>query len=531
MSRNAPFAIVLATLAVAACSGFGSDDAPAPAAIPDAGGPAAESGLDPVGGEAARGITLTAGETGKPVFVMQSKKLTVPVKLERRSASVGPVVITVTKLPLDATADPLTIPANVNDGTLTLHAAATTPQGLTSIDLTAVEQASNGASTIAKLDTFVRGLPGSLDTTFGTGGIINEVFGNSTSVATDARVIKDGTIVVSGRRTNTLALARFTPAGVLDLTFAGGLGRSSIASAQGTLYFDVYDGKTPADGFISAVGAGTTSAPVFRAKLDGLLDTAFGGTGQVASALGLGNCNGVQTFALPDGTELVLTQHLGTTKAGVVSRWKPDGTLDSTYGVGGVCQLTASGTASEIVGVRRMFLKPDGSVRVVLNLANGNGAVKGCTASGALDTTLGLAPDHLGSVGAATVDAALYFDGGLVTLTQTAWSRVNAAFVGDSGLGSVLLTPLTSATALLTQADGGILVGGEGGGSSTDFTLVRWKATAVRDPDFGTAGVAFIPISAIGATITTMVAQPDGRILLVGHSDDHFDGLIARVWP
>lgn len=33
------------------------------------------------------------------------------------------------------------------------------------------------------------------------------------------------------------------------------------------------------------------------------------------------------------------------------------------------------------------------------------------------------------------------------------------------------------------------------------------------------------------ATLTKMVAQPDGRLLLLGRSDDKFDGVIARIWP
>ena len=85
-------------------------------------------------------------------------------------------------LPAGVTADALTIAAGANDGTLTVHAASTAPQGLTSLDLAAVESVPNGASATAKLDTFVRGLPGTLDTTFATEGIFKNVFASATEL-------------------------------------------------------------------------------------------------------------------------------------------------------------------------------------------------------------------------------------------------------------------------------------------------------------------------------------------------------------
>lgn len=532
--RSVSFAFAATAFSIAACSDFSSDSASTPSTGVDAGdgdgATGADGAIDPVGGEATHGITLTAGEAGKNVFVTQTKSMTVPVTVERRSASVGPIVITVANLPKDATADPLTIPAGATTGTLTLHAAATTPQGIAALDINANEQVTNGAASSTKLNAFVRGLPGTLDTTFGTGGVVNNVFGTSISTVSGAYVMPDASIIVSGRRSNTLGLARFTPGGVLDITFAGGLGRSSIGSAQGELYLSVFEGKPPADGFISAVAFGTTSATIFRAKLDGLLNTTFGGTGEATVTLGLGNSNGIQTFALPDGKALVLTQHLGTTKAGVVSRWNADGTLDSTYGDAGACKLTGSGTGEEVSAVPRMFLKPDGSVRVALGLTNNQSAIKGCSSSGTLDTSIGVAPDYYGAIGAAYKDAALYIDGGFVSLSSLSCSRVNAAFVGDSGFGEASVAPITDAISLLIQPDGGIVVGGPGAGTPGDLTLIRFTATGIRDQSFGNASVALVTVSTIGARLKKLVAQPDGRLLLLGTSDDHFDGFIARVW-
>jgi uncharacterized delta-60 repeat protein len=405
-----------------------------------------------------------------------------------------------------------------------------------SLDLLAAESVANGASAAAKLGAFVRGLPGTLDTTFGTGGVVKNVFAAGTSSAADARVLKNGSIVVSGRATNNYSLARFTPTGMLDTTFGGGSGRANIGGGLGQVMLDVHEGVTAADSFIVAVASGSIVPAVLRANIDGLADVGFGGTGQVALTTGFGNGNGVQTIALPDGSALVLSIYVGTTKAAVVSRWKANGTMDTSYGMNGSCMLGGSGTGSEVAGASRMLPGPNGAVRVALTLASGGGAIKGCTAAGTLDTSIGTSPDYFRNV-LGSDDAAPSFDGGIVFLRGTSWGRVNAAYIIDNGLGSfgsVTTTPEIAATvgpsSIVPLADGAVLVAGSGTSQGT-FTIMRFLQTGIRDPNFAAAGVATITIATNSATMTRMVAQPDGRLLLVGRQDDNFDGVIARIWP
>jgi hypothetical protein len=122
----------------------------------------------------------------------------------------------------------------------------------------------------------------------------------------------------------------------------------------------------------------------------------------------------------------------------------------------------------------------------------------------------------------------------MVFLGASSWSRINAAFIRDTGIGnfgSVSTTPeITSATSLTTQADGGVVVAATGAAQGT-FAILRFLNTGARDPDFGTAGLATISISTNNATLANMVAQPDGRLLLLGTQEDNFDGVIARIWP
>src|SRR4051794_634193 len=88
--RSVSFAFVVTALSVVACSDFAADSGSTPPTGSDAGdgGTGADGAIDPVGGEATRGITLTAGDAGKNVFVTQTKSTTVPVTVVRKSASV-----------------------------------------------------------------------------------------------------------------------------------------------------------------------------------------------------------------------------------------------------------------------------------------------------------------------------------------------------------------------------------------------------------------------------------------------------------
>lgn len=528
MNRGLSCAAVALAATLAACSEFGGSDPggspPGPIDSPQ------DGGAPPVGGPASRGITLAVGESTNTVYLVQGGAVTVPVKIQRRLSSTGAVAITVGKLPAGASADPLVIPARMTDAVLTLHAAAATPQGAVSLDVNATET-EDASSSRAQLSTFVRGRPGALDTTFGEEGIVKTVFAAPTSAAHDARVLQSGAIVVAGRRTNNLALARLTAAGAVDTSFTGG-GRTNLAVSQGDIVVDLVQGKMPADGFIHALGRDPLAATLFRTKLDGNPEPSFNGNGRTLVDLGRGSTRGINVISLTDGNALVLTHH-SASKVVVVSRWKADGTLDTAYGTSGACELTASGTDSEITGAGGMLLRSDGSVHVVLGLASTQAVIKGCSATGQLDTTLGTAPDHFLPAPGGGVPARSS-DGGIVLLGTASWTRMNAALVSDTSIGTfgrVSTAPITETRSLLTQPDGGVLIAGDVVDSPGDFTVIRFKPGGSLDPDFGSAGVAKLKISSSLAFVSKLVAQPDGRILVVGRQEDDFDGVVARIWP
>jgi hypothetical protein len=216
-----------------------------------------------------------------------------------------------------------------------------------------------------------------------------------------------------------------------------------------------------------------------------------------------------------------------------VSRWTKEGELDATYGSAGACEVDAAGIAATSVGaVARMIVNPDGSLRVAFGLANGDSAVKGCTAGGGVDAA------QSKTLGAGAVaDAAPTSDGGMVVLSTSVadgslqWRKFNATSALDMAVGvagTVATGLVTEGAGLVVQPDGRVVVGG---GTSGDFTFRAYLATGLVDASFGVQGTLTVPIAGTNtAELRKLVRQPDGRILAVGLQYNTADGALVRFW-
>lgn len=533
--RRRPLSLLLTfalvPLVAGACSTF-STDPEASGPTPTADAAAAPDTTDPVKGTADRGLTITVGDPKATAFVIQNGSLDLPIKLTRRDSTTGAVLVTVKGLPPEVTAESVTIPAGKTEGTLTLLAKATSVQGGPTIaDITATEQGPLGTGASAKLSTFVRGARGGLDTTFGDKGAARMYGLGSEANAFDAKTLRNGSILVAARARNNLVLSRFTSSGVIDSSFAGG-GTSIVLTSQGFPAFDVVEPASPATGWIYFLQAAGSSMPrIVRLNLDGVRDTKFNGNGEVVLS-DPGAAGSVlvplQIIALADGKALISHQRAGTTTM-FVSRWNPDGTRDETYGTGGTC-AGAGG---------KMLLRAGGAV-----FLTGGAGMRGCTANGVLDQSIGVAPDYTAVAGAGgAVDIARTPSGGVAFLNVRAGSNVLNRLTqtlekdGSIGLLGDLLTPLGQATSNLSstfvvQEDGGVLIGTPAIGNLQSDTIgvLRYTAKGVIDTSFGAGGTATFTIG-MGAELTKLVAQPDGRILALGKSEAGFDAAMVRFWP
>ena len=521
-----PLALVLSTFVAGACSTFGSDPEQPGGVTPDADASTSPDGSPGVTGTPDRGLTVTVGDPKATAFVMQNGTLDLPVKLTRRPSTTGDVVVTVTNLPADVTAEPVTIPKGKTEGTLTLKAKATSVQGGPKIaDVTALEQGALGSGASGKVSTFVRGGRGALDTTFGDKGSNIQVYGpGSEGNIYDARLLKDGSMFVGGRARGSFLLSRYSGNGLIDPAFSGG-GTVTVIGSIDTIAFDVLESPSAGMGFICGLNGVASSPQIVRLNLDGTRDTGFNATGQVTLDDGTGSAAllmPLQIAALPDGKMLVLSRRNGGPSN--VTRWNPDGTRDDTYGTAGSCQFN---------GGARMIVRSGGGVFVI-----STSGMQGCTTTGQHDTTIGIAPDYSAKLGGATaVDIANGPSGSVVFLEvrgsnppQAFWNRLTSSLVKDASIGTLgdVFAVASASPAFVVDSEGGVMTAVA---LDDAFKITRFTSKGVVDKTFGANGTASFTIAG-GAVLTRLVAQPDGRILALGKSDQTgFDAAMVRFWP
>lgn len=204
--------------------------------------------------------------------------------------------------------------------------------------------------------------PGTLDPTFGIGGQVVTDFSalvgfEKADVARDVAIQADGKIVVvgSGSFEPIFSLARYNPDGSLDTTFGeGGLvitsfghtnpvtGEPGRESAFGIAI--QADGKIVVAGFISYPGdpgtRGTIDFALARYNPDGSLDTSFGAGGLVTTDFD-SMMDQARDLAIQSDGKIVVVGFTGPSLPSetpvdfALARYNPDGTLDVTFGTGG----------------------------------------------------------------------------------------------------------------------------------------------------------------------------------------------------
>ncbi|MBX3208082.1 MAG: hypothetical protein KF764_23755 [Labilithrix sp.] len=513
----------------ASCGASGTDvDASADAS---AGGSDAEA-LD-------RGIRLSIVSPKSPEPVVQGEALALTLGVERRPGSQGEIELALTGLPSGATSGALSaVASGATQGAVTIQTAPTTPQGRATITITATH-AADGERSEVKLELQVRGRPGARDTSFGDAGVTRTLFSSPGLIGTgalhDVMGLPDGRVLVGGRRVNNATVARLSATGKLDTGF-GGAGFASLLVSQGFLRL----APTPTGTSTYAlVGPGGGVGALFLLDQAGAAVTSFNGTGRRDVDVGPSPFGAHQLAVLPDGKVLVLSRY--NTMAGGqglgITRYKPDGALDVSYGADppGLCSITVAGTGGTMLYPGNLLVAPDGSARVHApsTPAAFSSFVKGCTPSGAVDTAVGAAPNHV-QTGIANGRAVRAPSGELIVASESSWSRYNAGGAVDTSigaLGTVALPSGVNASAVLVQDDFKVVVGGSEGRA---FKVFRYLPNGVLDPDFGEDGVVTLDVADENgmASLDALAFQTGGRLLVGGtrFDDDATDVVVVRLW-
>ena len=186
---------------------------------------------------------------------------------------------------------------------------------------------------------------GALDATFGTGGMLTTNVGEGHATANAVAVGPGGKIAVAGRGQdasgiNTFAVAVYNANGTLDTAFDTDGKVVAGLSSYGSLAYGVTfqpDGKIIAVGYSNEIGA--QDFAILRYNVDGSLDSTFGTGGIVLTDYGqkrdIATCVTLQS----DGKIVVggtIVRNSSDYDHFAVTRYNTDGTLDNTFGTGGI---------------------------------------------------------------------------------------------------------------------------------------------------------------------------------------------------
>ena len=258
--------------------------------------------------------------------------------------------------------------------------------------------------------SFAYNANGTLDSSFNRTGKATADFG-AHDLPRSVAVHSDGRIVVAGYTTSEdkkqCALACFKTNGSLDTSFNGtgkvitNFGGDGDAEGQGVAAQS--DGKTVVVGY--ATVGGVQRFAVERYKTDGALDTSFGGTGRVLTAVGISGSNATGVALQKDGKILVAgyaVNNSGRIYDFACLRYNADGSLDQSFGDHGkVTTDVGDGKASSLA-------VQDNKIIVAGSAYDGDNnefAVVRYNASGKLDTSFNSAGSVLTAVGSKPPEA------------------------------------------------------------------------------------------------------------------------------
>jgi uncharacterized delta-60 repeat protein len=282
-------------------------------------------------------------------------------------------------------------------------------------------------------------------------------------------------------------------------------------------------------GAITAIAiTGLGAAPASAAS--GAVDTSFGNGGYSTAPLGSW-AGAVASVVQPDGKIVTAGEALVNGKYLLVStRMNANGSLDSSYGNGGWMTVDMGGSAAG----NAIALQPDGKI-VIGGTGRGDGgtgplalAAVRLKSDGSLDQSFGtggIATVPIGSVAQATgiaiqSDGKIVLGGAAVTdHHRFVVARLNANGSIDSGFGNggyTTFSPDGVAWGLVLQPDGRIVLAGEAtSGGQRVYMAARVRSNGTPDSSFGGGGIAMIPVGS-NAWGMAIARQPDGKLLVTG---------------
>lgn len=292
-----------------------------------------------------------------------------------------------------------------------------------------------------------------------------------------------------------------------------------LASARGADELIQPDGRVVAAGTDFPTGSGASGALVARYMSDGSLDSSFGSGGIATPGVSMRTA---AAALQPDG-RILLVGSIPNSATSVLARLEPDGALDPTFGSGGVVTTTLGSSAT----ARAVALQPDGDV-VIAGIGDSAGQAALVVARFGAG---GLPDGAFGAGGTVTTTFGTAAPLGLLdaTVLVQADERIVAASADRSGL--VMARYLTDGSVDASFGGAGKVTTGVGPTSGANGLLqpdgkivlttfaagnpvvARFMPDGSLDPSFGTSGLATLAASFYPVI---PVLQADGKLVVAG---------------
>ena len=386
---------------------------------------------------------------------------------------------------------------------------------------------------------------GELDSSFGEDDKVTTAIGNGEDRAYSVAIQNDGKIVTAGYSDNgsdyDFAVVRYNIDGSLDSSFGTG---GIVTTDAGGDHDEAMSIAIQKNGKIVVAGgrmiSGAFDFVVVRYNTDGTPDTSFGTDGIVTTNIGdPGYANAKSVAIQSDGK--IIAAGIGESSSGynfAIVRYNTDGTTDTSFGTGGIVTTDVNGSASSVT------IQDDGKIIAAGDSYDGDSiyyfALIRYNTNGTLDTTFGtggMVTTNIGPVGDSAAKSLLVQkDGKIVaagsTMTDThpyfALTRYNSNGTPDTSFGTdgVVITEVSSAdgASSVTIQDNGKIVAT--GGMFEEFNLVRYNTNGTPDTSFGIDGIV---TTDVGGGVSSVTIQKDGKIVTAGWSDNSSDFDFAVV--
>lgn len=293
------------------------------------------------------------------------------------------------------------------------------------------------------------------------------------------------------------------------------------------------------------------SVQIARAQATIRFDPSFAEAGLVTTALG-GNFEGATTHeVLPDGryvlaggTNLPFVDGSGGFDLAVLA-YRPDGSLDEGFGVGGIVRLDLDQANGADEWAYALAADPAGSV-VVAGYAKQRGEedeallVARLEADGRLDpdfgdggiVTLDLTPNDDRGVAIFPVDegrllVGIQNAGDFMAVRLTSDGALDPTY-GVGGIASMDLGGHEMAFGFTLDAEGRLVAAGSSG-SFQDVAVVRWTPEGRPDPTFGGGGWRIIDAGGGADRASLILEGADGSLSLLGHTGSWPEGAYVQL--